>query len=330
MTRKRGLMEEEFARSALDQIADLDLAEKVTFHVMGEPLLHPGLFRILDHAAQRNLAVGLTTNGALLSEKVIAEIAERDLHQIDISLQSPDSESFQATRGTKIDFDAYRQGLINLLAACAARPSPPIFKIRIMTTRFARRMREELAIPDFLGSNEALRKTVLEWAELIHDRLNLNSADHGALRRRVGRIGIYGWNVIEISPKIFIETYLLTDWGNAFAGDHVVETGHGFCFGMRDHFAILYSGDVVLCCIDFDGKTSLGNLNERSLADILRSPELEEIVKGFHRGRLVHPHCRRCLGSTSRLGSWLKPPLSLLGLRILKPFFYRHYRLFEE
>ena len=78
------------------------------------------------------------------------------------------------------------------------------------------------------------------------------------------------------------------------------------------------------------GKTSLGNLNERSLADILRSPELEEIVKGFHRGRLVHPHCRRCLGSTSRLGSWLKPPLSLLGLRILKPFFYRHYRLFEE
>jgi radical SAM protein with 4Fe4S-binding SPASM domain len=110
----------------------------------------------------------------------------------------------------------------------------------------------------------------------------------------------------------------------------VIEAEHGFCFGMRDHFAILYSGDVVLCCIDFDGKTSLGNLNQRSLAEILRSPELEEIVKGFHRGRLVHPHCRRCLGSTSRIGSWLKPPMSLLGLRILKPFFYRHYRLFEE
>ena len=107
MTRERGLMDEELARSALDQIADLDLAEKVTFHVMGEPLLHPGLFRILDHAAERGISVGLTTNGALLSGKVVREIAERDLQQIDISLQSPDRESFLATRGTRIDFEAY-------------------------------------------------------------------------------------------------------------------------------------------------------------------------------------------------------------------------------
>jgi MoaA/NifB/PqqE/SkfB family radical SAM enzyme len=202
MTRKRGLMEEESARSALDQIADLDLAEKVTFHVMGEPLLHPGLFRILDHAAERNLSVGLTTNGALLSEKVIAEIAERDLHQIDISLQSPDRESFQATRGTRIDFDAYRRELIDLLAACTARPSPPIFKIRIMTTRFARRMREELAIPDFLGSNEALRKTVLEWAELIYDRLNLNSADPGMLAGSVYTVGTSSRSARKYSSRL--------------------------------------------------------------------------------------------------------------------------------
>jgi MoaA/NifB/PqqE/SkfB family radical SAM enzyme len=322
-------MEEELARSALDRIADLDLAEKVTFHVMGEPLLHPGLFRILDHAAERDLPVGLTTNGALLGDKVIEELAKRDLHQIDISLQSPDQESFRATRGTVIDFDAYRKRLLDLLAACARRPSVPIFKIRIMTTRFAGRMRKELGIPDFLGSNEALRRTVIEWTDLIYDRLNLDPIDRGRMLKQVGRIGIFGWNVIEISPKIFIETYLLTDWGNTFTSDGVIDAGHGFCFGMRDHFAILYTGDVVLCCIDFDGKTSLGNLNEKPLTEILRSRELEEIVKGFRRGRLVHPHCRRCLGSTSRLGSWFKPAMSLLGLRVLKPLFYRHYRLFE-
>jgi len=329
MTRERGFMDEDLARSALDQIADLDIAEKVTFHVMGEPLLHPDFFPILDHAASRNLAVGLTTNGALLSTSMIQRLAERDLHQIDISLQTPDRESFLATRGTRMDFDKYRERVLDLLAACATRPAPPIFKIRIMSTRFASRLCRQQGIPDFMGSSTQLRQTILEWTELVHQRLGIRPARHEALVRRINKISIYGWNVIEISPNIFIETYILTDWGNAFAGEKLVEAHRGYCFGMRDHFAILYSGDVVLCCIDFDGRTSLGNLKDSSLVDILRSPELERIVKGFHRGLLLHPHCRLCLGSRSRLGSWIKPAASILGLKLLKPLLYRKYKLFD-
>ncbi len=330
MTRERGLMSESLACSTLDQIADLDLAEKVTFHVMGEPLLHPQLFSILDHAANRKLPVGLTTNGALLSPATIQKLAERNLHQIDISLQTPDAESFHATRGTRMDFEKYRAGLLDLLEACQARPEPPIFKIRIMSTRFANKLRNDRGIPDFMRTSTQLRATVLEWTELVQQRLGRSPVPRDILVKRIGKIGIHGWNVIEISPKVFIETYILTDWGNAFAGDEIVEAGHGYCFGMRDHFAVLYSGDVVLCCVDFDGCTSLGNLKESSLAEILHSPELERIARAFRRGRLVHPYCRRCLGSHSRLGSWIKPAASFLGLNLLKPLLYRKYRLFDE
>lgn len=329
MTRPRGVMDEDLAKSALDQIAELDLAEKVTFHVMGEPLLHPKFFSILAHARERRLPVGLTTNGALLRRGTIQRIAESDLHQIDISLQSPDKESFHATRGTSMDFDTYREGLLDLLAACAARPVPPIFKIRIMVTRFARKMRQELGIADFMGTREALHRTVAEWAGLIYDRLGLDAQARAAMLAKVRKIGIYGWNVIEVSPKVFIETYLLTDWGNAFAGERIVEARHGYCFGMRDHFAVLWSGDVVLCCVDYDGKTAIGNLNNEPLAEILRGGELKRIMRGFRRARLVHPHCRRCLGGSSRIAAWTKPALSILGLKILKPFFYRHSKLFD-
>jgi len=329
MTRKRGAMQEDLARTALDQIAQLDLAEKVTFHVMGEPLLHPRFFQILDHAGKLNLPVGLTTNGARLSSSTIQRLAEQDLHQVDISLQTPDAASFIATRGARVDFEAYRAGLMDLLAACAARTSPPIFKIRIMTTRFARKMREQLGIPDFMGSAEALRQTILEWTEVIYQRLNRNTVDRAKLLRKIKSIGIHAWNVIEISHNIFIETYVLTDWGNAFGQEQIVEAGHGYCFGMRDHFAILYSGDVVLCCVDFDGRTSIGNLEDASLLEILKGPKLQEIMRGFRRGKLVHPHCRRCLGSATRAGSWIKPAASFMGLKVLKPLFYRNYRLFD-
>ncbi len=323
-------MEEDLARSALDQIADLNIAEKVTFHVMGEPLMHPRFFEIVDYAASRKLAAGLTTNGALLTPSITQKLAERDLHQIDISLQTPDRESFLATRGTRMDFDKYTSRVLELLAACAERDDPPIFKIRIMTTRFASSLREKRGIPNFLGSSVKLRETVLEWTEIVHRRLGIRPLERERLIKKINKIRIHGWNVIEISPKIFIETYILTDWGNAFAGEEIVENRRGYCFGMRDHFAILYSGDVVLCCVDFDGRTAVGNLKNSSLLEILRSPGLERIVKGFHRGILLDPHCRHCLGSSSRLGSWIKPAASIIGLKLLKPFFYRKYTLFDQ
>ncbi|AFM24215.1 radical SAM/SPASM domain-containing protein [Desulfomonile tiedjei] len=328
MTRKRGFMPFSLACSALDRISELDLAEKVTFHVMGEPLLHPEFFRVLDHAASRNVPVGLTTNGALLKSDTIREIAGRDLYQIDISLQTPDRESFHATRGTRMDFEKYRDNLLSLLAACSTRPSPPIFKIRMMTTRFAGKMRKQLGVPNFMPDSATLQRTVLEWTERIYERLGLEATANN-VKKHIGKIRIHGWNVIEIAPKIFIETYVLTDWGNAFAENNLIEANRGYCFGMRDHFAILYTGDVVLCCVDFDGKTGIGNLNDKNLSEILASPELEKIMEGFKTGKLVHPHCRRCLGTSSRLASWIKPVASVLGLKVLKPFFYRKYKLYE-
>ncbi len=319
----------DLAKSALDQIAQLDLAEKVTFHVMGEPLLHPDFFEILDHALSNGLNVGLTTNGALLRTNIINSLAERDLHQIDISLQSPDADSFNLTRGTRIDFHKYRENLMQMIEACWKREKHPIFKIRIMTTKFSGKMRDKLGIPDFLGSTKELRNVVREWAELAYDRIGFNGEQRHAALKRVDKLNIYGWNVIEIYPKLFIETYVLTDWGNAFAEDDPYEVSHGYCFGMRDHFAILYNGDFVLCCVDFDGKTAIGNLKDKPLIDILNSEELKEIMDGFKTNRLVNPYCRKCLGGSTKLGAKIKPALSLLGLKVLKPILYRNYKLCE-
>ncbi len=329
MTRPLGFMDGKLAFSALDQIAEADLADKVTFHVMGEPLLHPQFFEIVDHAKEIGVKVGLTTNGALLTPKMIERLAARELHQIDISLQTPDAESFRATRGTNMDFEKYTRGVLDLLAACRQTENPPIFKIRVMTTAFAKGMRSQLGIPPFLASSRALRETIFEWTRMIYDRLSIPLDSPGILSK-INKIKIYAWNVVELYPKIFIETYVLTDWGNAFSQEKIVEAERGYCFGMRDHFAVLYSGEVTLCCVDYDGRTVIGDLNKASLMDILGCPALKEIALGFQKGRLEHPHCRRCLGSRSKLSAKVKPYLSVLGLKVLKPFFYRQIRIYED
>ena len=137
----------------------------------------------------------------------------------------------------------------------------------------------------------------------------------------------YKWNVVEIYPKVFFETYVLADWGHAFDNADVHDAWAGCCFGMQDHCAVLYNGDVILCCIDYDGNTKVGSVNGSSLEEILSSEKVGEIVRGFKKMKLVHPYCRRCLGSSSRLSWLVKPIVSAAGLKVLKPFFYKHTKL---
>jgi radical SAM protein with 4Fe4S-binding SPASM domain len=254
-------------------------------------------------------------------------LASLGLTQIDISLQTPDEASFHATRGTKMDFKIYRERVIELLAASRNIPNPPIFKIRVMTTGLARKLRAQLGIPDFTNSSEALHRVVEEWVSPVYEALHMDIRRF--LPRELRRARIYAWNVIEIAPKVFIETYVLTDWGNAFSGAGIIPANRGWCFGMRDHFAVMYNGDVTLCCVDYEGRTSLGNLSTSSIEEILGNPESARIIRGLRKGRLLHEHCRNCLGSHSTLGSWTKPTMSFVGLELLKPFFYRTYRVYS-
>lgn len=45
------------------------LSKEVTLHLMGEPTLHPKFKEFLDHAAQEEVSINLTTNGTRIKEK---------------------------------------------------------------------------------------------------------------------------------------------------------------------------------------------------------------------------------------------------------------------
>jgi Radical SAM superfamily len=64
MKREFGYMDTDLSKMIIDEIAENHISEKITFHVMGEPTLHPDFFDILSHASGRGVKVGLTTNGA--------------------------------------------------------------------------------------------------------------------------------------------------------------------------------------------------------------------------------------------------------------------------
>ena len=63
-------------------------ADFLYFHLMGEPLCHPGLERFLELAHSHGFRVILTTNGTLLSRKQEMLLASPALHKVNISLHA--------------------------------------------------------------------------------------------------------------------------------------------------------------------------------------------------------------------------------------------------
>ncbi len=327
MTRPAGFIDTGLAKKAITEIAENGLCEKITFHVMGEPTLHPDFFEILDHAALQRLDVGLTTNGTALSGQIGKRLLDYELHQVDVSLQTPDEKSFALRKAGALTFRRYHDGIMDFFSEYHRRYPRSIFKFRLMNTAMKANSGESGQI-SVISSTAELRNIVERYSRIIHGLLGLPFPGSASFESKLKSLVHYKWNVIEVLPNVFFETYLLSGWGNAF-DDDVTPLSRGYCFGMRDHFGILLNGDLVLCCIDYDGKTKIGNIGESSIREILSSDRLAEIMDGFKGFRLVHPHCRHCQGSRSSLGRVVKPVAAVLGLKVLKPFFYKHTRLFE-
>lgn len=330
MKRPYGYMETSLAKRIISEIGDNGIAEKITFHVMGEPTLHKEFFAILDHARSAGVKVGLTTNGGGLGGPIGRGLLDYPLHQLDISLQTPDARSFALRKAGSKSFESYLEGILAFFAAYHTRHPETVFKFRFLNTRFRKAgMERRIGPVKVISSTRELRETFRFWAGRMYDLLGVDEGTREAAFANIDRLVSYKWNVIEVCPNVFFETYVLDDWGHAFADERIRDAWAGYCFGMRDHFAALYNGDVTLCCIDFDGNTAVGNLGKSSLKEILSSDEVGRIVEGFKRLKLVHPYCKRCMGSRS-FGSWLvKPVASVAGLRLLKPFFYKRTRLIK-
>lgn len=62
--------------------------EYLYLHLMGEPLLHPKLDKLLEIAEGLKFRVIITTNGTLLSERSKLLLSSPSVHKINISLQS--------------------------------------------------------------------------------------------------------------------------------------------------------------------------------------------------------------------------------------------------
>ena len=117
-TRQKQVMPQEFAENIIDQIAEAELTDFLTFHVMGEPYMHKNLCELTGYAEARGLRVRLLTNGSLLDDERNRALFDAKLTRLEVGFRTPNDRSFELRlrRRGGLELDQYVERVKELIA----------------------------------------------------------------------------------------------------------------------------------------------------------------------------------------------------------------------
>ncbi len=312
-TRKKIVMPAAFARDIIDQIADNNLTDFLTFHLMGEPFLHKDLCSLTGYAEERGLRVRLLTNGSLLERKRNEGLFENNLSRLEIGFRTPNDTSFaMRLRGGHLTLNEYVKRVKDVIED----------KIRMQA-------KTELSIKFFIRSHLAEIKMGDQYEHLTSEQDNLTMGkffqEFTLETARKYNIPTTEWENVPVKvvndeyfifPGIMLAFTRIQDFWMREQRSDGKEKGYqahigGCSAGFRDDFGILANGEVTTCCVDYDGKNVIGDLHRQSLMEILDSAEAKRILKSFKWFIPPTQFCRECLGGPTLITSLAKQASSL-------------------
>jgi len=294
MRRPRGTMAFPLVERVLAEAGRDGLAREAHFHVMGDPLLYPDLADAVGAAHRHGMEAWVTTNGSLLTSQALARLRDRGLSHLTISLQTPDAATFALRGAHQLDFEEYRRRLAEAVRAFLSLDGTMRLTVCFLVNplrRFRAPHAPTMRVPE---SGPELRGHMKRWIEWIFAG-TARAAEIPNIIAKTRRAGVLREAHIPLTSRLAFQVRVLGNWGEHFDGP-VVGARVGYCPGISENLGILWNGDYVICCTDYDGATTLANAAEVSLRGYLSLPSVQAIADGFRRYRVVHPHCRRCLG----------------------------------
>ncbi len=256
--RSKQRMEPALFRTIIEQVAPL--TEQVCFHLMGEPLVHAELEKLVEICHEHGTRIFLVSNGVLLREKQSELLLHPAFRQVNFSLHS--------------FFDNYPD----------RDPSNYLERIFDYTER-ALRERPDLYLNYRLWNLESPQGVGAKNREMlsrIEERFSFRISPERDVRH--GK-----------SLKIQGRLYLHFDTEFTWPALELPILGEkGRCHGLSTHFGILVDGTVVPCCLDKEGKIPLGNVATKPILEILSEPKAQAILQGFRAGKLTEELCKRC------------------------------------
>lgn len=256
--RDKKVMSIDFLRQTLRQVKPY--AERVCYHVMGEPLNHPHFQEAVQVAEQEGVTLEITTNGTLLTEALQKVLLSPAIAQVNFSLQS------FVDNFPKSDPKTYFSKILQFCATAEAQRPDLYINFRFWNLQPNETQNE---INEFF-------LTTLEKTYGVEINRRVDPAFNKSKK---------------VKGRLYLHFDSRFEWPNKM-GD-ILQT-QGTCWGARSQLAIHANGQVVPCCLDKEADIPLGNLNTESFNQVLQGNAYLSVKEGFEKNELRADLCRRC------------------------------------
>jgi radical SAM protein with 4Fe4S-binding SPASM domain len=262
----QGTMDEGLVRGILLEASQSPKLREVTFMLQNEPLLDRRLFGFIRtfkaHSPDKKARV--ITNGQLLRDFDIAEIASSGVDEIVISLNA-DSRGVFDRVNNGLDFEAVTENIERLVREPGLRD-----KVVVHFT-----LTKDNAKEVFQARKKWLRRGIFVKVR--------------QLSNRAGTVEGYDLRRPECADLPW--SFRLYSMAHGLVKNLVIG-GCPLPFFAAD---ILYNGDMILCCHDWDRNPVIGNVRGKSVKEVWNSQKFNEyrrtIIAGRYDGVAA---CKRC------------------------------------
>jgi radical SAM protein with 4Fe4S-binding SPASM domain len=315
MDRRRGFMKKEKVFRLLDEVGEkrswLGPIFPVKLHQMGEPMLHPDLVQIVEHAESRGVPIELNTNCGLITKDKIEGLYRAGLTNLILSYQTPDPTSFKTRKAPRLVFDEYRDKVRLAVERKVALGARTHLEIDIMNTKHV----DDQAIVSEDEQALAFLADWIEYARTLEERHGLTPRVHDWDRIRSAHVLDQDENGSRYTllDGVHLIWKRCHSWGNVIGGDGeraevpltptatsdgVTAGDDTYCPAPYDQFVVHWNGDVVSCCTDYEGHTKTANVFATSVEEVWKSTVVRQRKQDMLEGRLLDV-CARCQGLKS-------------------------------
>jgi radical SAM protein with 4Fe4S-binding SPASM domain len=299
MERKRGWMKTEKVLAIFDQIAAqrgrLGPVWPVKLHQMGEPTIHPDIVAIVEHAEKLGIGIELNTNCSLLKPSLVEGLYRAGLTNLVLSYLNHTPEAFgtRKVKNSKLTFDQYRADIERTIETKFALGARTHIELHIANAKYAGGF-EALVRADEEAVAEV--ETWLDFARRVESQYGLRPSGIDPERLHSFNVLDHDENgsILPILPGVDLMWKRIHNWGNVIGASP--ERGPAYCMVPYEQFVIQYSGDVTVCCTDYEGGIRVGNIFEQSIEDIWNGSPLRKLREEMLGGVLSNPVCRTCRG----------------------------------
>ena len=227
----------------------------VWLHFLGESLFHPQLDLFISYCADRGVKPFLSTNATTLTEEISMNILKSKLERLILCLDGTTEATYEKLRVCS-SFNKTKRNILNFLELKKElHKLKPYSILQIIQMNNTEKEIEEFKKLWGDLADEVIVKSFATWAEQEEKIRDLAKEEHKFFPFRKERCS---------------------------------------CFLLWRNVVINWNGDVVPCCLDFDGKNVLGSVNKSSLYEIWNSKKMLKLREKHIKGIYDMQPCDKC------------------------------------